>query len=418
MKNKEKGFTLIELLAVIIILGVIMLIAIPSVTKYINDSRKKTYITTTKEIISGARTKVNEGTLEMFNQGATYYIPTSCIKTENSSRSPYGEFTIAYVVVTYHKSGYDYYWTGTDASNMGIKNITAQNKLDVDDIEPNVKDTDISTNIGIDDRETIILFNNDCTARIEKAAETFYDSATGTVEEKASSIIRRVANHDGQLSSVGDNIYIFKGGTPNNYVNFNGETWRVLGIYGDRLKIRRNNTISPAQYKESSSDSSAFSTSYVKSNLNNSFYNSLSSESKKMIDNGIWYVGTCQTSNTAPEAYQCAKTLTDTAKVGLISSYEFLYASSGEGCENVQGKNGSFDAMCGKKANNWITNNNTWTLNPNGTTSVLYIHSNGMIHANTYGGFTSMPVVYLKADVKIASGNGSSSSPYKFNLEV
>ena len=38
--RRSKGFTLIELLAVIVILGVIMLIAIPSVTGYITSSRK------------------------------------------------------------------------------------------------------------------------------------------------------------------------------------------------------------------------------------------------------------------------------------------------------------------------------------------------------------------------------------------
>ncbi|MBO5375413.1 MAG: prepilin-type N-terminal cleavage/methylation domain-containing protein, partial [Bacilli bacterium] len=43
MKNK-KGFTLIELLAVIIILGVLMIIAIPSVTEYIQTARKKAYV--------------------------------------------------------------------------------------------------------------------------------------------------------------------------------------------------------------------------------------------------------------------------------------------------------------------------------------------------------------------------------------
>ena len=42
MNKKEKGFTLVELLAVIVILGLLMAIAIPSVTKYIVDSRKKT----------------------------------------------------------------------------------------------------------------------------------------------------------------------------------------------------------------------------------------------------------------------------------------------------------------------------------------------------------------------------------------
>ena len=40
MKLNKKGFTLIELLAVIVILGVLLAIAIPSVTKHI----KKEYL--------------------------------------------------------------------------------------------------------------------------------------------------------------------------------------------------------------------------------------------------------------------------------------------------------------------------------------------------------------------------------------
>ena len=86
-KKKKKGFTLIELLAVIIILGILMIIAIPSVTKYINDSRKSSYVDTAKELIGGARNVVNEGKLEMYSTNTTYYIPSKCIKTENGGEA-------------------------------------------------------------------------------------------------------------------------------------------------------------------------------------------------------------------------------------------------------------------------------------------------------------------------------------------
>ena len=50
--KKKKAFTLIELLAVIIILGVLMLVAVPSVTGYISNSRKEAYINTAKEYVN------------------------------------------------------------------------------------------------------------------------------------------------------------------------------------------------------------------------------------------------------------------------------------------------------------------------------------------------------------------------------
>ena len=40
-KINKKGFTLIELLAVIVILGIIMVIAVPMVQEYILKSRKE-----------------------------------------------------------------------------------------------------------------------------------------------------------------------------------------------------------------------------------------------------------------------------------------------------------------------------------------------------------------------------------------
>ena len=155
--KKIFGFTLIELLAVIIILGVLMIIAVPSVTEYISSSRKNSYVKTANQYISGARTKVNSAEIPMYDVDATYYLPANCILLEKGGTSPFGEWEEAYIVVTYDGHGYDYYWTSRDSQNMGIL-LTHESLLNEESIQPGI--TSLNTSVGIEDREKILLINS------------------------------------------------------------------------------------------------------------------------------------------------------------------------------------------------------------------------------------------------------------------
>ena len=160
--KKKKGFTLIELLAVIIILGILVLLAVPRVAEYISESRKNSYVTTAKNLMDSARNLVNDGKLDMFDIGTTYYIPGSYIKTDSSYTSPYGDLTEAYIGVIYNGKGYEYYWICRDETGQGISTPTPYKEIEIDkivsDISAGYVDNYIATT-GIKGRKVIKLLN-------------------------------------------------------------------------------------------------------------------------------------------------------------------------------------------------------------------------------------------------------------------
>lgn len=145
MRNKN-GFTLIEILAVIIILGIIMIIVVPSVSNYINDSRKEAYIATAKKYIEGSLFAIKKQDYSLADKNGTYYISYSCISLEKGGDSPYGEWVDAYVVIGYDNSlnKYNFYWTSLDSSGHGIE-LTSIDDLKVDVINNSVKEVKIES---------------------------------------------------------------------------------------------------------------------------------------------------------------------------------------------------------------------------------------------------------------------------------
>lgn len=132
---KNKGFTLIELLAVIIILGVLLLIAVPSVSRYITESRKKTLTTTIGNYTSALVTEVNNLDYKFTERNVVYAVPIECIELERGGQNPFGEWLQAsdhwaYVLVQYDyiNSSHIYGFTFKDSSGYGMY-PTSQDKL-------------------------------------------------------------------------------------------------------------------------------------------------------------------------------------------------------------------------------------------------------------------------------------------------
>ena len=162
MKN-NKAFTLVELLAVIVILGLLMAIAIPSITKYIVDSRKKTLIATIGSYRDVVVNKVNDGEYKFSDINTTYYVHINNLELEKGGQSPFGDWVSAYVVVIFSNENneyeYKYYWTSLDTGGYKV----FLNK-EVKNIEPNdivSDDSPIIVTTAIGDRENIVIVDED-----------------------------------------------------------------------------------------------------------------------------------------------------------------------------------------------------------------------------------------------------------------
>jgi len=142
-KNQNRGFTLIELLAVIIILGILMATAIPSMTKYIENSKKDAFWQTAKTYVNAARYGLlndefgnTAGSIcSLPPTGQATVVPTSIITLEKGSKKSAWnkDLAVSYVVCvdegTADKPKYVYYYSGKDTDNNGIPTATKEDAL-------------------------------------------------------------------------------------------------------------------------------------------------------------------------------------------------------------------------------------------------------------------------------------------------
>lgn len=134
--KNNKGFTLIELLATIVILGVLMIVAIPMVTKYIQSAKQDAFVDTAKAYITSARYSYLNGDYIYGNDtggtcaaidgsdGGTIYIPFSAIDVDKTGgKSSFGgliDEDNSYVQITASSDGtYTYSVAMYDSKKYG-----------------------------------------------------------------------------------------------------------------------------------------------------------------------------------------------------------------------------------------------------------------------------------------------------------
>ena len=261
--------------------------------------------------------------------------------------------------------------------------------------------------------------------------------------------------------------YRYRGASPKNYVTFNNEVWRILGVFPtddgtgkieNRIKLIRDQSI--GSYAWNSNDekpSNAWVRRYNTGNdatlnvyLNNTYINTLTNNSKNMISDVKYYLGGHGGGNykNAQEMYSYERKISGDnfytngfktnwlGKIALMYASDYGYASSN--CETnifVETASDGFPPATSTKDirvcndTNWLYNIkvNEWLLDhsprsDDSTYSIylFYIAGQGYIDCrySTYAWskLNVRPTLYLKSDVKITGGDGTSTNPYTLGL--
>ena len=122
----SRGFTLIELLAVIVIMGILMAVAIPSINLIIMDARKDIYVNSARTFINEAEKEVVNSTFEIDDPDTTYYIHIANLVDDatNLGKSGFATWSDSYVVATMNlvnnKVNTNYYFNSSDMAKWKI----------------------------------------------------------------------------------------------------------------------------------------------------------------------------------------------------------------------------------------------------------------------------------------------------------
>ena len=247
------------------------------------------------------------------------------------------------------------------------------------------------------------------------------------------SIEYQYATSVGMMEDVGGNIRYY-GANPNNYVSFNNELWRIIGVFNDiddgtgktetRLKIARNESI--GSYAWDSNKVNEWPTATLQTYLNGDYLNGLTSEAQGMVGNAKWNLGGSSTHQGlyANDYYTFERGTTVysgrstewTGKIALMYPSDYMYAGDLSKCSK-DGYNWDTD-QTNCLNTSWLRNTSAtqWTLTPRSSNSsgVFYVDKPGSVRYNysVANSIASRPVLYLASTVEITGGEGTSENPF------
>ncbi len=369
----KKGFTLIELLAVIIILAIIALIATPIILNVIEDAR-----------ISAGRSEAS-----MIYSGINNYCATEDMKYQLDNS--YSKICTTSMTTD----------TVSQMVNLGNASITSVSY-----------DGSKLTNLVIESNNHTFTLCGDGSFAMddEECGVTPDNPDVGLVGDAISDTVLTqfpyLATTGNGCTTSNDNNYSYMGGCylkgnpNNNYIWYSGFLWRIMGINADgTIRMIVDETVTAIPWG-STNNANNYDVSYIKEWLNDYFYNRL--KGNDIIVEQTWCSEITTSSSSARTT--CTNNLTTTpAKVGLISLDEYNLAS---------GTNSYLDIE------QW-----QWTITPYSDVYLWNIYNSGNASRLTpNGSYGVRPVVNIKSDAIITSGNGTigqtwnnTTGPYVLN---
>ena len=256
---------------------------------------------------------------------------------------------------------------------------------------------------------------------------------------------------------VNENGYRYEGKDPNNYVWFNNELWRIIGVFDENshgqsgqnlVKIIRADSIGGlAWHKSNTNDWTAASLMNL---LNGAYLNSengtggeycygystsvpagncdytetgINDTYRPMIENVTWYLGGHPTQSATAEAfygYERGTTVSSgrptetTGYIGLMYPSDYGYSVLSSSCARTTNLGSYNNATCAGQS--WMYGQGyEWTITPYSSFSVVVFHvdsSGSLSYSSANNGYAARPVLYLDSSVYVIDGTGTQSDPY------